>query len=107
MTWLEFKYDGIPLRIDTVNCLLIQRWKDFITKPPDWEEIKIYGQGRGSYINIGGRTTAIEKVVYQAHNPEWSNHYSKHNMIMFINGEPEDFSIENLMIKPTGGVRRY
>lgn len=103
MGWIDFKYDGIPLRIDSVNPLLIQRWKEYVTKPDDWEEIKIYGR----YINIGGRTTAIEKVVYQAHNPEWSNHYSKHNMIMFINGEPEDFSIENLMIKPTGGVRRY
>ena len=108
MTWIEFKYDGIRLRIDSVNCLLVQRWKEFKTKEDDWEECKIYKLKSGiSYINIGGRTATMEMIVYKAHNPKWSSHYSRHNIVMYINGDIEDYSIENLMIKPTGGVRRY
>ena len=94
MTWIEFKYDGIRLRIDSVNPLLIQRWRDYNIKGGDWEECHIYGRGRGSYINVGGRTT-------------WPTHYSRHNTIIFKDGDVEDFSIENLMIKDTGGLRRY
>jgi len=107
MSWIDFKYDGIRLRIDTVNPLLLQRWRDYNIKGGDWEECHIYGKGMGRYINIGGRTTAIEKIVYKAHNPNWSTHYSKHNTIIFKDGDWEDFSIENLMIKDTGGRRRY
>ena len=107
MTWIEFKYDGIRLRIDSDNCLLLQKWREFKTKEDDWEECKLFGKGRAKRVNIGGRNIVIENVVYQAYNPDWSNHYSRHNIVMYINGDLEDFSIENLMIKPTGGVRRY
>jgi len=107
MTWLEVTVNGNPIRIDSVNPLLIQRWREYKTKPPDWEECNIFIKTNGSYINVGGRPSAMERIVYKAHNPKWSDHYSKHNIIIFKDGDMSDYSIENLMIKPTKGVRRY
>tara|TARA_R100000541_G_scaffold55315_1_gene64150 strand:- start:237 stop:560 length:324 start_codon:yes stop_codon:yes gene_type:complete len=107
MGWIDFKYDGIRLRIDTDNCLLLQKWREYITKPDDWEECNIYRKGRNNYVNVGGEQELVERVVYKAHNPEWKTHYSRHNIIMYISDDNQDFSIQNLMIKPTEGVRRY
>ena len=107
MTWLDVTVNGMPMRIDSVNPLLIQKWRERVRKPDDWEEAKIYRQGKNQYIYIGGEKELIERIVYKAHNPKWKNHYSRHNIIMYKDGNTEDFSIENLMIKPTEGLRRY
>tara|TARA_R110000822_G_scaffold168120_1_gene308258 strand:+ start:51 stop:362 length:312 start_codon:yes stop_codon:yes gene_type:complete len=101
MTWIDFKIDGIKLRIDSINWTLIQLWRDGYGKPDYWFECKINECAKGTFITVGGRTKYMENVVYKAHNPNWSDHYSRRNMIMFINGETDDYSIENLMIKPT------
>ena len=108
MGWIDFKYDETRLRIDSVNPLLLQRWREYKTKPSDWEECMIYKKGKTQkFVYIGGRTELIERIVYKAHNPNWKNHYSRHNIIIYKDGNKEDYSIENLMIKDTGGVRRY
>tara|TARA_R110000803_G_scaffold118891_1_gene187194 strand:- start:213 stop:536 length:324 start_codon:yes stop_codon:yes gene_type:complete len=107
MTWIEVTINGTLIRIDSVNPLLIQRWREYVRKPDDWEEAKIYRHGKAQCVYLGGETELIERIVYKAHNPNWKNHYSRHNIIMYKDGNKEDFSIENLMIKPTEGLRRY
>ena len=107
MTWIELKVNGMLVRIDSVNPLLIQRWREYVTKPDDWEECKIYTECGKSYINTGGKRADMARVVYKAHNPNWKDHYSRHNIIIFKDGNKGDYSIENLQIKDTGGVRRY
>ena len=102
MTWIELNIDGRKLRIDSVNWTLIQMWREEKTNGPlDWHECKICQSSNGSYIVVEKRRKFMEKLVYKAHNPKWSDHYSRHNILMFINGETDDYSIENLMIKPT------
>ena len=107
MTWIELKVNGMLVRIDSVNPLLIQRWREYVTKDDDWEECKISVQSGRSSIKIGGQRADMARIVYKAHNPNWKDHYSRHNIIMFKDGNKGDYSIENLQIKDTGGLRRY
>ena len=107
MTWIELKVNGMPIRIDSVNWMLIQEWREYIYKPDDWEECKIIENKNRTVVSVGGRRKPLEEIVYKAHNPKWSDHYSRHNIIIFKDGDKGDYSIENLQIKDTGGVRRY
>ena len=101
MTWIELTIDGRKLRIDSINWGLLQMLRDTgKKKPPEWYDCKMYGANSDT-IRVEGRSYSLERIVYKAHNPEWSDHYSRRNIIMFINGETDDYSIENLMIKPT------
>ena len=101
MTWIELKIDGIKLRIDSINWTLIQMWRDGRGKPDDWFECKIYDKNKTDTIKVEGNSYSIPKIVYKAHNPNWSHHYSRHNILICKNGDTKDYSIENLMIKPT------
>ena len=107
MPWIETTANGIRLRIDSVNWMLIQEWREHIYKPDDWEECKIIENKNGTVVRVGGLRKPLKEIVYKAHNPKWSDHYSRHNILIHKNGDIEDFSIENIIIKPTKGVRRY
>jgi hypothetical protein len=107
MTWLEVTMKGIRIRVDSTNPLLIQKWREYTTKPDDWEECRILFKKNNRWVHFGGGSELVERIIYKAHNPEWKDHYSRHNIIMYKDGNKQDFSIENLMIKPTEGLRRY